>query len=155
MLCHSHAHCTSLPQVMCEKAREEHEASHCAQRLTNCQHCAAPVRAKHMAAHIGSVACPRAPVPCPNRCGKDVARADAQQHLTESCSKRWVLCARSCGRKVRAGDQLLAEGLAGVQTVTTSSCVCCPVACAQCGEAVSTAAMQVSTVKVFVKCTCA
>jgi TRAF-type zinc finger len=130
---------------MCEKARDEHEARHCAQRLTNCQYCTAPVRAKHMAAHTASVACSRAPVHCPNRCGKDVARADVQQHLAESCSKRWVPCARGCGRKVRAGDQQLGESTGGVQTATTSSCVCCPVACQQCGEAVSGAAMQVST----------
>ena len=66
-----------------------HMVNTCAKRLINCKYCGRSFAADTLQPH--HVACPKFPVPCPNRCGENCRREEVEAHRAR-CGQALAAC---------------------------------------------------------------
>lgn len=88
-----------------------HKNKDCAKRLRRCAHCQREFSADTLNLHGAS--CPRAPIPCPQRCDvAPIARADMEAHLRDECKALAVACTfKEAGCRFKGPRHLLESHL--------------------------------------------
>lgn len=92
-LCHQEPiYCESKCGIRIIRGRMAfHKAKDCTKRLKRCQHCAREFSADTLSLH--GTACPRTPVPCPQRCEvSPLPRAELEIHLRDTCKALTIPC---------------------------------------------------------------
>lgn len=86
---------------------EEHENKYCPVRMVNCEHCDEPHPYNQMEAH--HQVCEKYPLPCPNKCGKKIQRANLETHMENTCLLQVIACPYAkygCKQTFRRKDRI-------------------------------------------------
>uniref|UniRef100_A0A1I8H4C3 TRAF-type domain-containing protein n=1 Tax=Macrostomum lignano TaxID=282301 RepID=A0A1I8H4C3_9PLAT len=73
-----------------KRFQQKHRDEDCPKRQVICQFCELSMLAETESEH--SDACPKFPVPCPNKCSKEVTRETLQEHLDSDCLQQSQPC---------------------------------------------------------------
>uniref|UniRef100_A0A0G4H7I8 RING-type domain-containing protein n=1 Tax=Chromera velia CCMP2878 TaxID=1169474 RepID=A0A0G4H7I8_9ALVE len=90
---------SGCPTKMQRGPLDDHKKA-CPYRMAPCDHCKEQVRFNFKAAH--KMVCPKFPIPCPQMCGRNLARDEVASHLQKECAEMVVACSvPGCGERMK------------------------------------------------------